>query len=155
MKKSIVIALLVAIMALAGCGGSASSSSSSAEITSVMKFATQYDKIATVPTNGIQNTGSNAFSATVGDYQMNLSETKANMIIEIASNGDYEGMKPIFTDVMTTLDPSLTDQASTTFDDVVASFGDEDTTVAIGAYRVFFSPPNDSEDGHIQVVIEK
>jgi hypothetical protein len=120
-----------------------------------MKFATQYDEIAATPTDGIENIGSNAFAAKVGDYTMNLSETKTNMIVEIVSNGDFEGMKQIFVDVMTTLDSSLTDQAAAAFDETVASFGDEDSVAELGSYRVIFSAPNETETGHIQVVIEK
>jgi len=161
MRKTLVITVLAVAMALvlAGCGGSAGSSSASASssssITSVMNFATQYDEIAATPTDGIENIGSNAFAAKVGDYTMNLSETKTNMIVEIVSNGDFEGMKQIFVDVMTTLDSSLTDQAAAAFDETVASFGDEDSVAELGSYRVIFSAPNETETGHIQVVIEK
>ena len=173
--KKIAIVLLAALFALSLCAcssskassssasssqessasaESSSASSSSSKITA-MGFAQKYNTVTGSAINDIQNVGSNSFKGTSYGYPMSMNETKANLIVEIENNGDYAGMKSPFVDAIKVLDASQADAAGQFFDDNVAQLdpAGEDVVAQLGNLNVFFSPQNDAEIGHVQIVM--
>ena len=85
---------------------------------------------------------------------MSMVETKTTLTIEIENNGNYEGMKAPFVDAVKVFDSSQADAAGQLFDESVAQLdpAGEDVVTSIGDLQVFFSPQNDIEIGHVQIV---
>ena len=119
-----------------------------------MGFAQKYTAVSDSPINDIENVGSNAFKGSSYGYTMSMVETKTTLTIEIENNGNYEGMKAPFVDAVKVFDSSQADAAGQLFDESVAQLdpAGEDVVTSIGDLQVFFSPQNDIEIGHVQIV---
>ena len=104
----------------------------------------------------VKQVGTQGFHATTAGHTIELTYTTMNATIQIDNNGNFEDMRQIFHDAANALDSSLGDEAYTLFDQGVSMMSpEEDGFISGDSFNVDFSAPNEFEDGHIQLIVQK
>ena len=121
-------------------------------------FVIAYEEISGSELEEVEQVGTQGFHAKTAGHTIELTYTTMNATIQIDNNpgGNFEDMRQIFHDAANALDPSMGDEAYSLFDSGVSQMSpEEDGFIAGEAFNADFSAPNEFEDGHIQLIVQK
>ncbi len=119
-------------------------------------FVRAYEDITGAELADVEQVGTQGFHATTGGHTIEMTYTTMNATIQIDNNGNFEDMRQVFHDAANALDPSLGDKAYSLFDEGVSMMSaEEDGFIHSDKFNADFSAPNEFEDGHIQLIVQK